>query len=124
MGQVRRAQEARLIRRASDGVNRFVFEEEQLVGSEVIGALAGDDRFLQLKRVSETDSAEPARGDRGWRAELCDAVGLAGVRPSIHCDALHICLHSDTPSFATSCPRKWVSPMARASAASAPGVSV
>src|SRR5205814_10384777 len=97
---------------------------ERLGGSDVIGGLAGVDGFLQLKPGTEMDSAEPARGDGGWSAELCDAVGLAGVRPSIHCDALHICLHSDPPSFATSCPRKWVSPMARASAASAPGVSV
>ena len=94
--------QARLIRRSADRVNRFVLEKKQLVGSVAILALFRDQFLLQPERSLKIRAAEPT-------PRKC---------------LVHICFSAAIPRRAPSCERKWVRPMASASAASASGVSV
>ncbi len=52
--------QAGLIGRAADGVDRFVLEQQQLIGRGSVRRLARDDLFLQRQRVGKCDAAEPA----------------------------------------------------------------
>ena len=85
--------EAGAVALASDGVDRVVLEEEELVGG-LAGGAGGEGFFLEVEGGLVGEASEPAGGRRGHR-------GMAVARRL-----------------------KWVTPMARASAASGGGVSV
>src|SRR6202171_4169757 len=102
MRQMRRIHQARLVRRPADRVNRLMFEQKQLVAGVSILPLFRDQFFLERERFSEIHAAKPA---------------------PLEC-LVHICFSAAIPRRAASCARRWVSPMASASAASAAGVSV
>src|SRR5207245_4791993 len=97
MRQMRSAQLTRFVRRAPDGVNRFVLEQEHFVGSSAIFALSRNNVFLERKRVSEFDLAEPADSKIA-----CYAGGL--------CRRAHICVAPGIPTRAVSCARTCVRP--------------
>src|SRR5690348_13280953 len=98
---MRPAQQTRFVRRATNGVNGFVLEQQDLVGRLGFFAFLGDDFFLKFECISKCDASKPTN------AKL-----------------VHICFAPGIPIRAASCARMWVRPIASASAASASGVSV
>src|SRR5438067_1377874 len=64
MRQVRSAEEAGLVRRAANCVNRLMFEKKQFVSGGSIGALFREDFFLQGQRIRKIHAAEPAHTQR------------------------------------------------------------
>src|SRR5436853_3512893 len=101
MRQVRAAQQTRFVRGAPDRINRFVLEQKNFIGAFRMLVFIGNDLFLKCECVLEIDPAKPGNSQIG-----------------------HICFAPGTPIRADSCALKWVKPIARASAASASGVSV
>src|SRR5206468_8087365 len=97
MRQMRRAQfatanpscggQTRLIRSATNGVNRLMLEQEQFVQMGRIFSLLRDDFFLQSKSTSEVHPAKPTH-----------------VKINNRC--FHIRVAPGTPKLATSCERR------------------
>src|SRR5260370_25159501 len=98
MRQMRSAQQTRFVRRAPDGVNRFVLEQEHLIGRIAIFSLSHNNVFLERKRVGEIDLAEPANSKITCPAGGPSRTGLSRRRA-------HICVAPGIPIRAVSCAR-------------------
>src|SRR2546430_6308318 len=101
MRQMRCTEQAGSVRCAANCVYGLMLEQKQFIFQRAIFSFLAHDFFLQCECVGESHPAEPA---------------YAKI-------AIHICTPPGTPRRAASCERRWVKPIASASAASASGVS-
>jgi hypothetical protein len=65
VGEMGGVAKAGLVRGASDGINRVVLEEQELVGDRA-GSAFGDELLLELERLLVREAAEPV-DDGGWQ---------------------------------------------------------